>query len=543
MKKLTSIVVIIFFFFFGIIAGINVCCTPAYAQGFLIKPLRIECSTQPGEFVRRVIKLYNTTAQTLTIGLKLAELSQNESGVWQAIEADSNIDISGLSSCLKWTKLSVQKVKIEPLQTAEVEINLQVPRGTRGFYGAALLAELKRPKPKEGKVRIALTIRFLVPILVEIQGRPAVFRIRLENLNMCFFEKSKRNPATTLVSMSIINKGETYSRLKGRVDILHQVGEAWHRITQIKFSEVGIIPGVRLNLKNSIKRQLPSGKYKLRGILYVDGRQIKSLIKEINFAGDPNITKVATDVPLALDPSIVSIKAVPGGTRAGIIKVRNLSDEAVNVSVDVTVPFPLQNVALGQLKGEDLSCAGWTEVAPDNFTLRAGREQNILITTKLPKREKMYANYYAALNFHAAYADGQSAGENTSLIWLKNKKIKAKPAAQIIKVGLITEENSRYVIQVKFSNIGDVHFSPKCKATVTRADGTSVLENTLTGEREVMLPLETRDFSGILDLSRVEEGIYGLTVWMDYGEKTVNKTLLIWVFVKEGEKKITLYSD
>ncbi|GAH47652.1 unnamed protein product [marine sediment metagenome] len=181
---------------------------------------------------------------------------------------------------------------------------------------------------------------------------------------------------------------------------------------------------------------------------------------------------------------------------------------------------------------------------PDSFTARPGRHRSIRIIAKLPKSEKIYPNYYATLNFHATYTDGQSAGKNTSLILLENAKIKGKPAAQIIKASLAAEEGSRYIIRTRSANVGNVHFTPECKAIVTRPDGAPVLESALSGQRQVMLPLEIRDFSGILDFSGVEEGIYRLIVSMDYGEKTkeVSKILPIQVSLEEGEKIVTVIS-
>lgn len=535
MKQVSSILIFCFIAIFFIFLP------PTYGQGFMVKPMKMECSTRPGQTVHQTLELSNYEAsQSITLDLKLLELTQKEQGYWQVIEPNSDVDTSKLSSCLKWIKLSVESVRVKPLEIIPVKMKLTVPRRARGFYAVALIVQTRSPKPKKG--RIGIIIRFLIPVLVQVQGRPVRQKIELADASMQFLEQSEKNPATTLVSMNIVNKGRTYSRLKANVNVMWQVGEHWQRVSSAEFPEVGVIPGVELNLKNDLKRRLPSGKYKLKATLSVDGRRVRPLVKEMDFIGDPTVTKVAADISLTLDPSILSVKAVPGGTRAVAIKTQNLSEETVNVSVGVEVPEPLRVVALGELKGEDLGCAQWLTVIPDNFTLRPGRHQNIRIIAKLPKSEKIYANYYATLNFHTTYTDGQSAGKNTSLIWLKNAKIKAKPAAQIIKISLAAEESSRYIIRARSGNVGNVHFNPKCNATVTMPDGTPVLETALSGQRQIMLPLETRDFSGILDFSRVEEGIYRLRVSMDYGEKTeeVNKFLPIQVSVEEGEKIVTV---
>jgi len=537
MRKEIELFVLLSFIF--LIVGLLVYSSPAHAQGFMVRPMKMELQPRAGQTVEKVLELRNLAAnKTLTLDLKLMELTQSKTGGWWVIEPGSNIDTSNLYSCLEWIKLSAETVEVKPLETVPVKVSLRIPRRARGFYAAALIAQTRPSKPKEGRIRIGIAIRFLIPVLVEIQGRPVRQRIELAGASMQFLEQSEKNPATTLVLMDIVNKGGTYSRLKGNINVMRQAGEHWQRVSQAEFREVGIIPGVELNLKSDLKRRLPSGEYKLRGTVYVDGRRIKPLVKEIGFVGDPTVRKVAADTSLILEPSTLSIKAVPGGTRTTAIKIQNPSEEAVNVSVDVELPESLRAVALGELKGEDLSCARWIEVIPDSFTVRPGRHRSIRIVAKLPKSEEIYPNHYATLNFHATYTDGQSAGKNTSLILLENAKIKAKPAAQIMKASLAAEEGSRYIIRTRCANVGNVHFNPKCNATVTKPDGAPVLESALSGQRHVMLPLEIRDFSGILDFSTVEEGIYRLTVSMDYGEKTgeVSKILPIQVSLEEGEK-------
>jgi len=527
-------------YIFMFIAIFSIFLSPVYGQGFMVEPMKMELTIRAGQTIEEVLQLRNTGGQNIkTLDLKLMELTQSDTGAWWVIEPGSNVDISHLSSCLEWIKLSAESVEVNPLEMVPVKVNFRIPRSARGFYAAALIAQTR---PKRGTKGIAIVFRFLIPILVEIQGRAARQKIELGDTSMQFLEQSQKNPATTVVSMNIVNKGRTYSRLKGNVNVMRQAGGHWQRVSSAEFREVGIMPGVELNLKSDLKRRLPSGKYKLKGTLYVDGRHIKPLVKEIEFVGDPTVTKIAADTSLILEPSTLSIKGVPGSIRTTAIKVQNPSEEAINVSVDVEDPEPLRGVALGELKGEDLSCAEWVKVIPDNFTLRPGRHRGIRIIAKLPKREEIYPNYYATLNFHATYSDGQSAGKNTSLIWLKNAKVKVKLAAQIIKASLAAEEGSRYIIRTKSGNVGDVHFNPKCNATVTKPDGAPVLETALSGQRQVMLPLETRDFSGILDFSRVEEGIYRLTVSMDYGEKTkqVSKILPIQISVEEGEKIVTV---
>lgn len=526
-----------------LIAGMFLCSSPARAQGFMVKPMKMEFQLRPGETIEKVLELRNTGAdKTRTIDLKLMELTQSKTGAWCLIEPGSDVDTSNLSSCLKWIELSANSVEVKPLEMAPVKVKLTVPRRTHGFYAAALIAQTRPPKPKTG--RIGVVIRFLIPVLVGIQGRPPRQKIELTNADMQFLEQSEKRATTSLVSINIVNKGETYSRLKGNINVMRRAGEHWQRVASAEFGDIGIIPGVTLNLTKDLQRRLPSGKYKLQATLAVDGRRMRPLVKEIDFVGDPTVTEAAADTPLILEPSTLSIRAIPGSVRTTVIKVQNPSEEVVNISAGVEVPKSLQGVSLDKLKGEDLTCAEWVEVVPQNFTLRPGGRRIIRVMARLPKNLEMHANYYAALGLRAVYADGQSAGETRSLVCVQNAKMEARPVAQAVKVSLAAEEGSKYIVRARFANVGNIHFTPRCKATVEKADGTPVLETALSGQTEVMLPLGTGDFSGILDFSRVEAGVYRLTALIDYGReaKPVSKILPVRVSVEEGQKVVTAIS-
>jgi P pilus assembly chaperone PapD len=294
-------------------------------------------------------------------------------------------------------------------------------------------------------------------------------------------------------------------------------------------------------LPADLNRRLPSGKYKLTATLSVDGRRVKPLEKEIDFTGDPAVTKLAVDTALTLDPPEMTIAGAPGAMRTAVLKVENASDDEVNIEAASLVPPSLRGVALGELKGDDLSCAAWLEVSPAKFTLRAGGKQNVRVIAKMPKAENMQANYYGLVSLRAMYADGQGAGETKTLVCVANKGVEAKPAAQAAKMTLAAAEGAKYAVQARFANTGNTHFTPKCRAVVVTGQGQTVTEIELAGEEGLMLPLETRDFSGVLDFEKVEPGAYVLKVMLDSGPgQGAAQQMLIRVTVEEGLKVVTI---
>jgi len=163
--------------------GLTALSATVYAQGFMVKPMKIELTARPGQTVEKALQLRNTTVRgTETLMVKTRELGQGSGGAWQAIDpANEEVDTSHLRSCLKWMELSADSVDIAPLEAENVMVRLKVPRGVRGFYGAALLVRSQPAKPKlePGHIAIGLVIQSLVPVVVNIQGPPARERIEL----------------------------------------------------------------------------------------------------------------------------------------------------------------------------------------------------------------------------------------------------------------------------------------------------------------------------------------------------------------------------
>ena len=520
-----------------IIMAVLMSAGPASGQ-IMVSPMRMELTPRAGRTIEIVLELRNNGPdEARIIDLRLVELTQWQDATMRIIEPGSDLDTSKLPSCRDWISLSANSVEVGPLRMVPVKLKIKVPGDARGFYLAGLIA---RRRLRPGVRGVAIVLRFLVPILVEIQGRPMRQKIELSDVGMEFREASGEQPATALVSMGVTNNGGTYSRLNGNAVVRKLSGEHWRKIATVEFQDVGIIPGAKLKLKSDIGRSLPSGKYKVSGTLYVDGRRVKPLEKEITFTGDPSVTKAAADAALNLQPLEVSIKnAQSGATRSAVIKIENASEDTVNVTAALSVPPVLKNVAFGELKGEDLTCAKWVKVEPEKFTLRGGARQSIRIIAEMPNSELTHARYYSLLGLRARYLDGQSAGKTTALICVENINVEVIHAAQPMKLTVAAMEASKYIVVGRFGNLGNSHFTPKCRAMVrTLTTGATVARLLLSGKAGLMLPLEVRDFSGVVDFSRVNAGTYRLTAILEYAGELVATEIPIRVSIGPNEQRL-----
>jgi len=412
--------------------------------------------------------------------------------------------------------LSSETVQIKPLDIVRVQVALRAPRGIYGFYSAAIFASLRPGVVAED---VGLVFTFVVPVRVQVPGRVVQQEVELTDVGMAFSEASGGAPATTLVSMSIVNKGRTFSRPVGMVRIWGRFEQHWRRITERELTIDGILPGSELKLEDSIGRSLPPGKYRVAGWMYVDGRRVRPVEKEIDFAGDPSVTRLATDAALDVVPREIIINSLPGATRTTAVQVANASDEEVDVKVRLALPPLLMGVAAGSLRGDDLGCTGWLDITPNEFKLPSYGQQNIRITSKMPNPEAMYACYYSLLGLFASYPDGRNAGLTTANICVVNQIIQGKPQpGPSGPVNLALQSGSKYIVTCMFTNYGNIHFTPgRCHVIVTNPAGLPMSQVLLRGGSQIMLPLESRPFSGELDFYNYPAGLYRVEVGLEYG--------------------------
>jgi hypothetical protein len=507
--------------------------SPSQAQGFMVKPMRMDVDARAGETVEIPLEIRNTAGdETRIIDLRLVELTQSINGAWKIIEAGSPESGSTEYSSLSWASLSAPRVEFAPLQPGTVNVRVDVPADAKGFYVVGIIAETPIPEDATG---VFVRVRFLIPLIIEIRGRPVRQQVSLGDIVMTLVAADGQQP-TTFVHFQPRNSGRTYSRIRGKLSVERESSGRWRPITVAEFDEMGILPGVHLDLQEDIQRRLPSGKYRLRGELFVDGRRVTPLEKEVDFAGDPNVSELAYDTALVLQPDLVDLEVVPGATRTTIVRIENPGEDAVSVNIQAQTPRSLRGVAMGEILGTALSAEPWTEIRPTNFTIRAGGWQNVRIVSRVPRDGVSYPHYYADLVLEGTYSDGQSAGETKSKVHLANARLNSQVDGVIEQVALsLGEEPSQYFVELRFANTGNVHFDPPVHAYVLNARGVQIRDVFLSGEQGTLLPLGKRTYSGELDLAGLEPGYYALRLSVGLDDKIVAKQHVLLVEKGYGE--------
>jgi hypothetical protein len=544
-------------FVFIIIIGLAVMLSAGQVFGQLsVTPMKYELSVTPNKIVKNILEIQNFDVNQVQIAdIIVGDLTQMQDGSWDVIDPNfdpedpnlagldlTNYDLSKLSSCRDWVSVTPSTVTIDPGQGTQVVIDVAVPRRTKGFFGAGLLV-IFRSRPELGSAPTApVTIRFLVPILVQVQGRITRHDIQLEDVGMELVPATTIRPSSTLISMDIKNDGGTYSYLKPLARVWNYTDEHWRMISTVEFSGASIIPGVNIKLRQGLQRSLPSGKYKIMGALYVDGKRSERIEKIIDFVGDESITDLKTDAPIDLVPGDISLDCTPGSTRLTSLKVYNASGETINIQTAIGIPPSLQGKTIQDLKGEDLDCTKWITINPQNFTLSRYGQQNITITSNMPDTAVAHPSYYSLLALWASYPDGQRAGVTTANICVMNPQVNVTPQIETLNISSSELSNSKYLFGAKFVNLSSVHITPiKCRAMVVSESGVPAAGGLLTSyEKGPLLPLEFRNYSGIIDFSNVEPGIYRVAASLIWGENPADlsqKQIQVRVSV-EGEERV-----
>jgi hypothetical protein len=528
-------------------ASLLISAGPAFGQ-FTVQPMQLEFAVTPGKEIKSSLNVKSFDPNDhYDINMSVVDLTQGEDGSWAVIEPNDvndpnspfyGFDLSKLSSCKDWISLDPTNFDLGPLNVVPVEITLRVQHRVRGFYGAAILATTN---PMQGVGNISIVLRFVIPVILEIQDRPVRPIVQATDVGLEFHEATGESKSRSMVTMDIENDGGTYSSLKPAVRIWALMADGhWRVITTTDFQEKKIIPGAKLKLKADVRKSLPSGKYKMAGILFVDGRRAKKVEKEIDFVGDTSIKGVAADAPLDLEPIDLTMDGLPGATRMSTIKVYNASKETVNVRAALGLQSLLQNTAMGNVKGIDLDCTKWIEVTPEQFTLRGeGGVQTLRVINKIPETTAAYPCYYTLLALWASYPDGQQAGFTTTNICVRNKQApNGGPSAAALKVIPQDLGDSKYLVAATFCNNGLVHFVPiRVKAGLAMANGIQRVSTFMTGDPSLMLPFETRDFSGVLDLSNIPADLYRLAAGIEYAPDVwVYKQMAVRVSIEGGRR-------
>ena len=508
----------------GLLAVVLLAADSAFAD-FFVQPMLVRMTVQPGKRYVKELKLENSDPQVAeTLTLRLAELTQKEDGSWTELKAgDPNLSKAVLRSCKSWLTIPEKDLPVPAYQIVPFNMQVDVPAGTRGFYFASIVATTApRTMTLATGIVSPVNVEMIVPIILEVQSQPMRHEIALTGVGLDAQLQTEAAPAASNVTIDIVNSGGTFSRLLPIVSIWGQEGTHWRKMSDVKVPELAIMPGVKLHVKHDIGQALPSGNYRLHAFLFVDGQRGSRIQKDVSFKGDPRIPPtVRGQIPLGVQPSPLLVEMIPGATRSTAVAVMNGSEEDITVSAEVVLPEHMQSAVVQGIRGDDLNCADWVTVTPNKFTLKGHNRRNVGVVVKMPKEAAKYPSFYGTLRLRLSYADGLPAGTKDAWICVQNKPVVGTPslAPQVLTVSETSP--SRYLVVGSFSNVGATHAgSLVCQGylSVVGGGGTGAavykqfqMTCETVGQTGILLPFESRSYSGVLDVSDLPANDYYVT--------------------------------
>jgi hypothetical protein len=518
---------------------------PAQAQGFSVSPIRVEADVPSGRSIDIPFELSNSTdLQAFEMTIRHVDLLQSEDGSWQFEDTEELFDPDRHQSNREWFSNSNQTVTVGPQQSVDVILSASVPRNARGTSLSALLVTSDAQGDTGDAVR--LRFQFLVPIILTISGRPARQNIDLLGLDMQLLQPNAAfgpgGSARAQALMNVTNMGETYSRVSGNVRVERDEGGNWRLVTNAEIQDRGIIPGSDLFLEAELGRSLPSGNYRLTGNLQVDGRQLPRMSTEVVFEGDPELDSIAYDTSILIDPEVIDVEVRPGASRSQAIKLTNPSDETVQVLLTPEIPTELENVAIGDLLGTDLSAASWVEVSPASVTLRPNSSRNVRLSARLPDGAPNHPYYYANIVAESSYPDGQTAGTTRAKVVLDRDSAVATQNVVLERLSYAAvDAQGEHVLRARVVNAGNAHTVLRPSAQLISVEGNRITTITMDGGGDLMLPFSVWDYAGVFDIGGLDDGDYILRASFDYsGNNRATQDLNVAISTgDDGAKTIT----
>jgi hypothetical protein len=239
------------------------------------------------------------------------------------------------------------------------------------------------------------------------------------------------------------------------------------------------------------------------------------------------LTSLAADdgkVGLAISPPTFELAANPGDTLSNKIRVDNVTEEVLNVTVDKRNFTASGEEGQAELTDEDTpyAMAKWITVSPSSVDIPPKGSQTFEYSVNVPANAEP-GGHFGSIVFKTKARALQSASgikigqEIGSLIFLRVAgEIREGGAIETFKPHNSFYEYGPITFDSRVSNSGSVHFKPEGNITIANMFGQKVATLPLDGHN--VLPGTIRKFSSDWS-SKYLFGKYTATLSVKYGDK------------------------
>lgn len=233
------------------------------AQNVAVSPSRLYFKEAPGSFRAQTIRVSNNGDKPESFQITFNNFtSEGNQGKTQILEEGDE------RGCAQWLSATPAFFELEAGTSQEVKIMLQVPNTPEANNVRWAIAAVKLAKEKTGSgsgseqetgMQIIQTFQFLIHIF---QTPPTIHH---KEANVLSFKKiSQAGDSVQVLGMEVANVGETILDCAPYLDIVNLSTGVSQRIKARGFS---ILPGGQREIKLSLPKDLPKGKYSVLGVI------------------------------------------------------------------------------------------------------------------------------------------------------------------------------------------------------------------------------------------------------------------------------------
>ena len=262
-----------------LIAGLLLACSAfnkTCAQGVAVSPSRIFFNAAAGQSVTERLQVSNTDSQVLILTATLKDWYRDSLGNKIYFEAGSLP-----TSNAGWMRIDPVQLVLQPHETKEVAVSIQVPDSCRKVTNSMLfLTQVNKRKPVTGIDPSGKKVMILIKVEIGIHLYNIVPGISRKDLEFTAFDdKGPNTDSTRLLAVTIRNRGEVPTDATLRLELTHKISGAG---IQLPARPLSMLPGATQVILIPVPAHQSKGKYLAAAILdYGDGTDLKVAQKEI----------------------------------------------------------------------------------------------------------------------------------------------------------------------------------------------------------------------------------------------------------------------
>lgn len=235
-----------------------------FSQSASVSPSRLYFKVAPGGYKSQTIHITNNG--TKSENFKISFQNFSSPGTQGKTIIDSSLN--NIRGCAQWLSASPSLVTVEPGQTQDIEILLQIPNTPEANNARWAVANIKLARENTGSTEKGENVTGMA-IIQSIMFSTHIFQtppdVTFKDATILkFYQDSLTKDTATILRMEVKNTGDAIIDCAPYLDIVNtKTGES-KRVTAKAFT---VLPSGIKEVKFFIPKELPKGEYNVLGVI------------------------------------------------------------------------------------------------------------------------------------------------------------------------------------------------------------------------------------------------------------------------------------